>query len=74
MARPKLKPGEKGRYNVSRVRKKKQEVQRKLRDAKKQQEALEKKVAKLQQTKTKQVNGQKIASSGGATTQVSHEP
>ena len=69
MARPKLKPGEKGRYNVSRVRKKKQEVQRKLRDAKKQQEALEKKVAKLQQTKTKQVNGQKIASSGGATTQ-----
>ncbi len=69
MARPKLKPGEKGRYNVSRVRKKKQEVQRKLRDAKKQQETLEKKVAKLQQTKTKQVNGQKIASSGGATTQ-----
>jgi hypothetical protein len=69
MARPKLKPGEKGRYNVSRVRKKKQEAQRKLRDAKKQQEALEKKVAKLQQTKTKQVNGQKIASSGGATTQ-----
>ena len=68
MARPKLKPGEKGRYNVSRVRKKKQEVQRKLRDAKKQQETLEKKVAKLQQTKTKQVNGQKIASSGGATT------
>lgn len=68
MARPKLKPGEKGRYNVSRVRKKKQEAQRKLRDAKKQQEALEKKVAKLQQTKTKQVNGQKIASSGGATT------
>ena len=69
MARPKLKPGEKGRYNVSRVRKKKQEAQRKLRDAKKQQEALEKKVEKLQQTKTKQVNGQKIASSGGATTQ-----
>ena len=68
MSRPKLKPGEKGRYNVSRVRKKKQEVQRKLRDAKKQQETLEKKVAKLQQTKTKQVNGQKIASSGGATT------
>ena len=68
MARPKLKPGEKGRYNVSRVRKKKQEAQRQLRDAKKQQEALEKKVAKLQQTKTKQVNGQKIASSGGATT------
>ena len=69
MARPKLKPGEKGRYNVSRVRKKKQEAQRKLRDTKRQQEALEKKVAKLQQTKTKQVNGQKIASSGGATTQ-----
>jgi hypothetical protein len=68
MARPKLKPGEKGRYNVSRVRKKKQEAQRQLRDAKKQQEALEKKVAKLQQTKTKQENGQKIASSGGATT------
>ena len=69
MARPKLKPGEKGRYNVSRVRKKKQEAQRKLRDTKRQQEALEKKVEKLQQTKTKQVNGQKIASSGGATTQ-----
>ena len=69
MARPKLKPGEKGRYNVSRVRKKKQEAQRKLRDTKKQQEALEKKVEKLQQTKTKQVNGQKLASAGGTTTQ-----
>lgn len=69
MARPKLKPGEKGRYNVSRVRKKKQEAQRKLRDTKRQQEALEKKVEKLQQTKTKQVNGQKLASSGGTTTQ-----
>ena len=69
MARPKLKPGEKGRYNVSRVRKKKQEAQRKLRDTKRQQEALEKKVEKLQQTKTKQVNGQKLASAGGTTTQ-----
>jgi len=69
MARPKLKPGEKGRYNVSRVRKKKQEAQRKLRDTKRQQEALEKKVEKLQQTKTKQVNGQKLASTGGTTTQ-----
>ena len=68
MARPKLKPGEKGRYNLSRTEKRKREVRKELKAAKDKQRSIEKKLNTIQKTHTKQKNGQKLAGSGGATT------
>ena len=68
MARPKLKPGEKGRYNLSRTEKRKREVRKELKAAKDKQRSIEKKLNTIQETHTRQKNGQKLAGSGGATT------
>ena len=68
MARPKLKPGEKGRYNLSRTEKRKREVRKELKAAKDKQRSIEKKLNTIQKTHTRQKNGQKLAGSGGATT------
>ena len=68
MARPKLKAGEKGRYNLSRTEKRKREVRKELKAAKDKQRSIEKKLNTIQKTHTKQKNGQKLAGSGGATT------
>ena len=43
MARPKLKAGEKGRYNLSRTEKRKREVRKELKAAKDKQRSIEKK-------------------------------
>ena len=68
MARPKLKPGEKGRYNLSRTEKRKREVRKELKAAKDKQRSIEKKLNTIQETHARQKNGQKLAGSGGATT------
>ena len=68
MARPKLKPGEKGRYNLSRTEKRKREVRKELKAAKDKQRSIEKKLNTIQATHTRQKNGQKLAGAGGATT------
>ena len=68
MARPKLKPGEKGRYNLSRTEKRKREVRKELKAAKDKQRSIEKKLNTIQKTHARQKNGQKLAGSGGATT------
>ena len=68
MARPKLKPGEKGRYNLSRTEKRKREVRKELKAAKDKQRSIEKKLNTILETHTRQKNGQKLAGSGGATT------
>ena len=69
MARPKLKPGEKGNYHVSRSEKKKRLVRKELKVSKDRQKAIEKKLQNLQTKQNKQKDGQKLAGTGGATTQ-----
>ena len=68
MARPKLKPGEKGRYNISRAEQKKREIQRELKAAKKKQNRVVNKLKKLNNQVSSQKQGQSLAGSGGATT------
>ena len=69
MARPKLKPGEKGNYHISRSEKKKRLVRKELKVSKDRQKAIEKKLQNLQTKQNKQKDGQKLAGIGGATTQ-----
>ena len=69
MARPKLKPGEKGNYHISRGEKKKRLVRKELKVSKDRQKAIEKKLQNLQTKQNKQKDGQKLAGTGGATTQ-----
>jgi len=69
MARPKLKPGEKGNYHLSRSEKKKRQVRKELKVSKDRQKAIEKKLQNLQTKQNKQKDGQKLAGTGGATTQ-----
>ena len=69
MARPKLKPGEKGNYHISRSEKKKRLVRKELKVSKDRQKAIEKKLQNLQTKQNKQKDGQKLAGTGGATTQ-----
>ena len=69
MARPKLKPGEKGNYHISRTEKKKRLVRKELKVSKDRQKAIEKKLQNLQTKQNKQKDGQKLAGIGGATTQ-----
>ena len=68
MARPKLKPGEKGRYNISRAEQKKREIQRELKAAKKKQNRVINKLKKLNNQVSNKKKGQSLAGSGGATT------
>ena len=69
MARPKLKPGEKGNYHLSRSEKKKRIVRKELKVSKDRQKAIEKKLDNLQTKQNKHKDGQKLAGTGGATTQ-----
>ena len=69
MARPKLKPGEKGSYHVSRTVAKKREVQKELKTAKRRQEQVVKRIEKLNNTENKHKAGLGLAGKGGTTTE-----
>ena len=68
MARPKLTPGEKGRYHLSRSEKKKREARKQLKASKEKQKAIEKKILNIQDREYTYKRGQNLAGKGGAAT------
>ena len=68
MARPKLTPGEKGRYHLSRSERKKREARKQLKASKEKQKAIEKKILNIQDREYTYKKGQNLAGKGGAAT------
>jgi len=68
MARPKLTPGEKGRYHLSRSERKKREARKQLKASKEKQKAIEKKILNIQDREYTYKRGQGLAGKGGAAT------
>ena len=69
MARPRLKPGERGNYHLSRNESKKRDIQKQLKQTKQKQKATEARLKRLQDSQDTLKNGQKLAGFGGTTTQ-----